>query len=162
MEENIQNNTDEISLKELIVKTKEWYHYLLTQWKLIVLAGIIGGILGVTYSFIKKPVYTATLTFALEDEKAGGGLGGALGLASTLGIDLGTGGGSMFTGTNLTELFKSRAMVEKTLLSTVPQLDGKLITLAEFYIENKQWRNRWEDETKLKKLQFLPGIKRKY
>ena len=74
----------------MIVKTKEWYHYLLTQWKLIVLAGIIGGILGVTYSFIKKPVYTATLTFALEDEKAGGGLGGALGLASTLGIDLGT------------------------------------------------------------------------
>jgi hypothetical protein len=157
-----KTKSDEISLKELLEKGKDWYHYLLSQWRLIMLAGIIGCILGLTYSFIKKPVYTATLTFALEDEKAASGLGGALGLASTLGIDLGTGGGSMFAGTNLTELFKSRAMVEKTLLSTVPQLDGKPITLAEFYIENKQWRNRWEDEPKLKKLQFLPGIKRKY
>jgi hypothetical protein len=36
---------------------------------------------------------------------------GALGLASSLGLDLG-GGGSVFTGS--TELFKSRSMVEKT------------------------------------------------
>ena len=66
---------DEISLKELIQKGKEWFSYLLSQWKIIVLAGFIGAVLGVTYSFMKKPVYTATLTFALEDEK-GGGLGG--------------------------------------------------------------------------------------
>lgn len=163
MEEQISNiNNDEISLRELLLKTRDWYQYLLRQWKLIVLAGIIGGVLGLTYSFIKKPIYTATLTFALEDEKAGGGLGGALGLASTLGIDLGSGGGSMFAGSNLTELFKSRAMVEKTLLSTVPDADGKPITLAEFYIANKKWRERWEDQPKLEKLQFLPGHKRTY
>jgi hypothetical protein len=36
------------------------------------------------------------------------------GLASSFGIDLGGGGGSIFTGSNLTELFKSRAMVEQT------------------------------------------------
>lgn len=161
MEENIQNNTDEISLKELIVKTKEWYHYLLTQWKLIVLAGVIGGILGLTYAFIKKPVYTATLTFALEDEKSGG-LGGALGLASSLGVDLGTSGGSMFTGANLTELFKSRAMVEKTLLSTVSDSSGKPITLAEVYINNNEWREKWEEEPHLKAIQFMPGVKRTY
>lgn len=82
-EQNIEN--DEISLKELIEKGKEWYQYLLSQWKIIVLAGIIGAALGLAYSFIKKPVYTATLSFALEDEK-GGGLGGALGLASSFGI----------------------------------------------------------------------------
>jgi uncharacterized protein involved in exopolysaccharide biosynthesis len=109
---------DEISLKELLEKVKEWYSYLLSQWKIIVLAGIIGAALGLTYSFIKKPVYTATLSFALEDEKSGG-LGGALGLASSLGLDLGGSGGSMFAGSNLTELFKSRSMVEKTLLSPV-------------------------------------------
>ena len=85
MEENIHNNNDEITLKELLEKGKEWFHYLLSQWKIIVLAGIIGGVLGLTYSFTKKPVYTATLSFALEDEK-GGGLGGALGLASSFGM----------------------------------------------------------------------------
>ena len=161
MEENIHNNNDEISLKELLEKGKEWFHYLLSQWKIIVLAGIIGGVLGLTYSFTKKPVYTATLSFALEDEKGGGGLGGALGLASSFGIDLGGGGGSIFTGSNLTELFKSRAMVEQTLLSPVV-VDGKTVSLAEMYIQNNKWRDKWKDKPKLSALQFLPDTKRKY
>jgi hypothetical protein len=35
-----------------------------------------------------KPIYTATLSFALEDENTGGGIGG---LASQFGLDLGGG-----------------------------------------------------------------------
>ena len=155
----VQN--DEISLKELIDKGKEWWYYLLSQWKIILLAGIIGGALGLAYSFSKKPIYTATLSFALEDEKGGGGLGGALGLASSFGIDLGGGGGSIFTGSNLTELFKSRAMVEQTLLSPVV-VDGKTISLAEMYIQNQEWRKNWNKKPKLASIQFLPDTKRKY
>lgn len=155
----VQN--DEISLKELIEKGKEWFSYLLSQWKVIVLAGIIGAGLGLGYSFSKKPMYTASLSFALEDEKVGGGLGGALGLASSLGLDLGGGGGSIFTGSNLTELFKSRAMVEQTLLSPVV-VDGKAISLAEMYIQNNGWRDQWNENPKFKAIQFLPDTKRKY
>ena len=158
MNEQIPN--DEISLKELIEKGREWFSYLLGQWKIIVLAGIIGAGLGLAYSFIKKPIYTATLSFALEDEKSGGGgLGSALGLASSFGIDLGGGGGSIFTGSNLTELFKSRAMVEQTLLSLVI-VDGKIISLAEMYIQNNGWRSNWKDNPKFKAIQFLPDTKR--
>jgi hypothetical protein len=159
MEKQIPN--DEISFKELLEKFKEWYAYLLSQWKIIVLAGIVGAVLGLTYSFIKKPIYTATLSFALEDEKSGGGLGGALGLASSFGIDLGGGGGSIFTGSNLTELFKSRTMVEKTLMTPVT-VNGKVISLAEMYVQNNQWRESWNDNPKFKNIQFLPNIKRKY
>ncbi len=155
-----QHTNDEISLKELIEKGKEWFNYLLSQWKIIVLAGIIGAALGLAYSFSKKPIYTATLSFALEDEKSGG-LGGALGLASSFGIDLGGGGGSIFTGSNLTELFKSRAMVEQTLLSPVV-VDGKTISLAEMYIQNQEWRKKWNEKPKLASIQFLPDTKRKY
>ena len=156
----VQN--DEISLKELIEKGREWFSYLLSQWKIIVLAGIVGAGLGLAYSFSKKPVYTASLSFALEDEKGGGGgLGSALGLASSLGLDLGGGGGSIFTGSNLTELFKSRAMVEQTLLSPVV-VDGKAISLAEMYIQNNGWRDQWNDMPKYKAIQFLPDTKRKY
>lgn len=158
---NAEMPNDEISLKDLLEKAKEWYYYLLMQWKIIVLAGIIGAALGLTYSFIKKPVYTATLTFALEDDKSGGGLGGALGLASSFGIDLGGGGGSIFTGSNLTELFKSRTMVEKTLLTPVT-VNGKVISLAEMYIQNIKWRDRWNKNPKFKNIQFFPGTKRKY
>ena len=154
----VQN--DEISLRELIEKGKEWYAYLLSQWKIILLAGIIGACLGLAYSFIKKPIYTATLSFALEDEKGGGGLGGALGLASSFGIDLGGGGGSIFTGSNLTELFKSRSMVEQTLLSPVV-VDGKTISLAEMYIQDNGWREKWNDKPKFATIQFLPKADRK-
>jgi hypothetical protein len=160
---NEQNPNDEISLKELLEKAKEWYAYLLSQWKIIVLAGIVGATLGLTYSFLKKPVYTATLSFALEDDKgSGGGLGSALGLASSLGLDLGGGGGgSIFTGSNLTELFKSRSMVEQTLMTPVA-VNGKVISLAEMYIQNNEWRDSWNKNQKFKNIQFLPGIKRKY
>lgn len=161
MNNNEIQNSDEISLKELIEKAAAWWYYLLTQWKIILLAGIIGACLGLVYSFIKKPIYTATLSFALEDEKGGGGLGGALGLASTFGIDLGGGGGSIFTGSNLTELFKSRAMVEQTLLSPVV-VEGKTISLAEMYIQNQEWRKKWNEKPKLASIQFLPDTKRKY
>jgi hypothetical protein len=155
----VQN--DEISLKELLEKVREWKSYLVSQWKIILLAGAIGAALGLTYSFIEKPVYTASLSFVLEDEKSGGGLGGALGLASSLGLDLGGGGGSVFTGSNLPELFKSRMMVEQTLLSPVV-VDGKTISLAEMYIQNNKWRDKWKDNSKLKNIQFLPDTKRKY
>lgn len=155
-----QKRSDEISLKELLEKVKQWYGYLVSQWKIIVLAGIIGAALGLAYSYIRKPVYTASLSFALEDEKGGGGLGGALGLASSFGINLGGGGGSIFTGSNLTELFKSRSMVEQTLLSPVTAA-GKTISLAEMYIENQGWREQWKDNPKYNGIQFLAKEDRK-
>ncbi|MFQ6601587.1 Wzz/FepE/Etk N-terminal domain-containing protein [Flavobacterium sp. C3NV] len=158
--DNIPVKNNEISLKELIKKGKEWNLYLISKWKIIFLAGIIGASLGLTYSFIKKPIYTATLSFALEDEK-GGGLGGALGLASSFGLDLGGSGGGIFTGSNLTELFKSRAMVEKTLLSPITY-NGKIISLAEMYIQNNEWRESWAKNPKLSKIEFLPNSNRKY
>ncbi|MDL2143310.1 Wzz/FepE/Etk N-terminal domain-containing protein [Flavobacterium tructae] len=157
------NNTpivnDEISLKEILDKIKIYYSYIISQWKIIVIFGIIGAGLGLGYSFFKKPVYTATLSFALEDEKGGGGLGSALGLASSFGLDVGGSGGGMFSGSNLTELFKSRTMVEKTLMTAVT-VNGKVISLAEMYIQKNEWRKKWNDDVKYRNLQFLPSSDR--
>ena len=158
---NEQKPKEEISLSELIQKVKEWYAFMLLKWKTIVLAGVIGAVLGLTYSFIKKPIYTASLSFALESSPTGGGLSGALGLASSLGFDLGGSGGGIFEGSNLTELFKSRKMVEKTLLMPV-DFNGKTISLAEMYIQNENWRDQWENKPKLVGLQFLPNANRKH
>lgn len=152
---------DGISFKELIQKIKDWSSFLISKWKIIVFAGVIGGGLGLTYAFLKKPVYTATLSFALEDEKSGGGgLGSALGLASSFGLDLGGSGGGVFAGSNLTELFKSRSMVEKTLLSPII-FDGKEISIAEMYIKNNKWREKWANKPLVNKVQFLPNANRK-
>lgn len=159
--ESLPVDNDEISLRDLINKFREWYSYLLSKWKIILVAGIIGALLGVAYSFVKKPIYVASLSFALEDDKSGGGLGSALGLVGSLGLDLGGDGGSIFTGSNLTELFKSRSMVEKTLLTPVV-IKGKVISLAEMYIQNNKWRNNWKDSPKFSSIQFLPDSERKH
>lgn len=157
---NVSVENDEMSLKELLQKIIKWYKYILSKWKVVIIIAFIGSSIGLTFSYLKKPIYTATLSFALEDEKSGGGLGGALGLASTLGLDLGSGGGSVFSGPNLTELFKSRTMVEKTLLSPVV-VNEQTISLAEMYIQNKKWREKWNNNPELKNLKFLPGTDRK-
>ena len=157
----METPNEEITLKELILKAKEWYTFLLSQWKIIVLSGTIGAILGLGYYKKKKPTYTATLTYALEDGKSSSGLGGALGLASSFGFDIGGAGGNSgaFSGANLMELFKSRAMVEQTLLAPVTQ-NNKSISLAEMYIQDKKWREKWEEKPALKSITFLPNTDR--
>jgi len=151
---------DEITIKDLINIVKKWYVYLLLKWKIIVLCGLFGAGLGLSYSLLKKISYKATLSFALEDEKGGGGIGSALGLASSLGLDLGGSGGGIFSASNLTTLFKSRAMVEKTLLSSVID-NGKEISLAELLIRNNNWRENWNKNPKFRNIQFPPNSNRK-
>jgi len=151
---------DEISLKELIENVKKSFRFLLSKKKTIVLAACIGATLGLTYSLIKKPIYTATLTFALEGEGSGSS-GGVLSLASQFGLSLGGSGGGIFEGSNLNELFKSRNMVEQTLMKPVVYKKDT-ISFAEMYIQIKGWRESWVKRPKFAKIQFVPGTKRKY
>lgn len=152
-----QNNTsnieqDEISLKELIQKVQEWFGYLKTQWKLIFSIAAIGAIIGFTCASFQKYTYKAALTFALEEEK-GGGLGGAMGLASSFGIDLGASAGGAFSGSNLIELMKSRKLVEKTLLSPI-EIEGKTISLADYFIHFSKLNKGWSEKSTMKNVNF--------
>ena len=153
MIEQQQIENDEISLKELIQKIQEWIAYLKTQWKLIIGIAAIGGIIGFMYASFQKPTYQAITTFVLEEEKGGGGLGGALGLASSFGLDLGSGGGGLFTSSNIIELMKSRLVVEKTLLNPV-QVAGKEISLADYYIQINELKEGWAKKPALANINF--------
>ena len=155
-----QIDGDEISLKELIQKIQEWIAYLKTQWKLIIGIAALGAIIGFAYASFQKPTYKAALTFALEEEKSGGGLGGAMGLASSFGIDLGSGAGGAFSGSNLIELMKSRRLVEKTLLSPLT-IDGKTISLADFYIQFTKMNKGWSEKPAMKNVNFPVNADRK-
>ena len=152
-------DNDEISLKELIQKIQEWIAYLKTQWKIIVGIAAIGGITGFVYASFQKPAYSATTTFVLEEDKGGGGLGGALGLASSFGFDLGGGGGGLFSATNIIELMKSRLVVEKTLLNPV-HLAGKEISLADYYIQINKLKEDWVKNPSLKNINFPVNAER--
>lgn len=154
-EQNInQHPEDEISLKELIFKIREWIAYLWTKKWTIIIAGIIGGALGLTYSFIKKPVYTAETSFVLEEGESGGGLGAYAGIASMMGIDLGSGGGGIFKGDNILQLYKSRKMIQETL-SSQDTFEGKQQLLINRYIEFNKLREVWAEKPALAKLEFV-------
>ena len=159
--ENNKIENDEISIKELIIKIKEWSTFLKTKSQAIFIVGIIGGLLGLTIALFEKPTYKAVLTFAMEEDKggSGGGLSGALGLASSFGIDLGSGGGGAFAASNLVELMKSRLLIEKVLLKAIV-INGKTISLAEYYIQINDLRKKWETTPTLKNIQFLPNADR--
>jgi uncharacterized protein involved in exopolysaccharide biosynthesis len=147
-----QIDNDEISLKELIQKIQEWIAYLKTQWKLIIGIAALGGIIGFVYASFQKPTYLATTTFVLEEDK-GGGMGGAMGLASSFGFDLGGGGGGLFTSSNIIELMKSRLVVEKTLLNPV-NVAGKEISLADYYIQINELKEGWAKKPALANINF--------
>ena len=147
---DIQN--DEISLKELIQKAGAWFAYFKSQWKIIFWAGLIGGLLGLGYSFTKKTIYTAKLSFVLE-EKGGGG-GGLSSLAAQFGLGgFGGGEGGVFSGSNIIELLKSRFLIEKTLLSTV-SINGKSDLLINRYIQFNKLDKAWAKQIKLANLKF--------
>jgi uncharacterized protein involved in exopolysaccharide biosynthesis len=153
-EQQPQIDNEEISLKELIQRIQEWVAYLKTQWKIIIGIAALGALFGFAVAIFVKPNYLATTTFVLEEDKGGGGgLGGALGLASSFGFDLGGGGGGLFSSTNIIELMKSRLVVEKTLLNPV-QVAGKEISLADYYIQINELKEGWAKKPTLANINF--------
>jgi len=156
------DNSDEISLKEFIMEIKRWSLFILSQWKIILIAGIIGGILGIVHAWTTKPTYKAELSFVVEnnDKSSGGGISGAL--ASSLGMDLlggGSSAGGEFSGDNLLAFMKSRSMVEKALLTT-ENINGRKTTLVEYYIDFNKIRQGWQSKPELRNIHFLPDADR--
>ncbi len=128
-----EQETDEISLKELIQKVGETLGYLKTQWWKLLFLGVLGGVGGYFYAKYQKGEYTAKLTFALAE--GGDKVGGLGSIASQFGIDImGGSSGGAFSGDNLLELMKSRLLVEKTLLTEVDS-NGKRKLLINQYID---------------------------
>lgn len=145
---------NDVPLKEVLIKLKDWCNYLISKWLLILASVFIGAVLGLCYSLVKKPVYIAGTSFVLEDSDNSGGLGQYAGLASMVGIDIGSGGGGgIFQGDNILELYKSRKMIVKTLLTEI-HVEGKPILLVDRYIEFNQLKERWKDNPELRNLSF--------
>lgn len=143
---------DEITLKEMILKGSEWFRYLKSKWLIIGLISVLGAALGFIYATFQKPTYTASLSFALEEE--GAGASAAAGLASQLGLDIGgASSGGAFKGANVLEIFKSRLIIQKALLEPV-SLENNKQSLADLYIQANEWRKGWKEKKNLKNIQF--------
>ena len=128
----IQFQDDEISLRDIVLKVREWVALLKSKWLSLLLAGLIGGGVGFTYAYFKKTIYKAELVFVTAEADKGG-LGKLSALGSQFGFDLGGGSSGAFGGDNLLELMKSRRLVEQTLFDSL-EYEGRRFRLLEYYL----------------------------
>jgi len=153
LSENIQAD-DEMSVKDLLIKVRAYTFYFYTKWATILIFIVLGGLVGLFYSWFKKPIYAATTTFVLDDGgKSGGALGQYSDIASLAGINVGGGDGGLFHGENIIELYKSRTMIKKTLMAK-KRFDDNDMLIIERYIQFNNLRDTWRSKPKLKNINF--------
>jgi hypothetical protein len=147
---------DEISVKELIRKFKSAVKYLKRKRLILLWFCVSGFFIGIIYSFFQIPDYKAVSTFVLEESGHNGSmsLGQYSNIASLAGIDIGGGSDKgLFQGDNILELYKSRLMIEKTLLTTV-EIDEKKQLLIDRYIRSNRTWLPWVKNDKIEKMNF--------
>ncbi len=142
---------DKITLREVINRLLYWVGFFISQWKFLLLAGIIGLALGALASILKKPVYHAETSFVLEESDMGS-LNQMSGLASLVGVNLGSLGSSsgLFQGDNIMELYRSDNMIGKALLSP---FDSSQL-LIERYISFHELGEKWKRKVALDNFDF--------
>ncbi|WP_313154557.1 lipopolysaccharide biosynthesis protein [Sphingobacterium multivorum] len=138
-----------VSLKMLVFKIKTWITYLFSKWYVFLGAVLLGGVLGFFYAKSKLPTFTATTTFVLESTNSGSGLSQYAGVASMIGVDLGGANEGIFQGENLMEFYKSRKMLEASLLTQSVSDSSKLLIDYYFEMDSKK-----DDRSKTVKLDF--------
>lgn len=138
------------AIQELVVLVKTWSMIFISKWMILLAMFIIGASYGFYKAYRQKPVYKAELTFSLDEKGSGGG---AAGIASQLGLDVGGGAASAFSGDNNMELIKSRRIIEKSLLSPVT-IDGKTDLLINRYLNGM----RFYENLKENKPELIPAL----
>lgn len=140
---------DEITLKELILKVKEFFQEVLNHWRLVGLI-TIPFVLYFLYQAYKTPItYTSELTFMMNDDQ-GGGFGGFGGIAQSFGI----GGGKGETNLQkMLSLLKSRNIIQQGLFEKI-EMDGQVDFFANHIIRIYDFHEQWEDKENLKDFVF--------
>ncbi|MCS4166208.1 MULTISPECIES: Wzz/FepE/Etk N-terminal domain-containing protein [Sphingobacterium] len=143
----------QISARDIILKIYDWVKYISSQWKLLMIIGLLGGGLGFIYAKFTKPTYTATTTFVLESDSETSSLGQYASIASMVGVNLGGNGGGVFQGDNLFAFYKSRRMLEKVLLAKSPSDTSKL--MIDRYLDLNEAKGDWaKNNPKLLEIDF--------
>lgn len=132
-----------------------FFNFIFRNWLLFLIVGILAGLGGIIYSVYQKPEYRSHLTFALDDNDNGNGIGNFLNMASQFGFNIG-GGKDIFSGDNILTIMKSRRMVEKVFLS-VDTFNNKPSTLIDYFLEISGQR---KSGSKIKNIHFNVGQQR--
>lgn len=122
-----ETKEESLSLNDIIKSLKVYRDFLLNRWWVVVICGVLGGVCGLVYACFRTTNYEARYVFTI------GGSSSSSSQMGSISALLGLGSNSMgaFSGDNILELFKSRSLVENTLLSPV-EYNGDTITFMEY------------------------------
>lgn len=135
------DKTDDITLKELLRTFSEYKSEILSRKKLIFITVLIFCVFALLLSKVTESKYQADITFVVQSTTSEGSSLSNLGnIASSFGFNLGS-SESTFSQANVMELFKSRRIIEATLLKSADINDKKNILLIDYYTNVKDLRN---------------------
>ncbi len=155
---NSNQDSNNISVKEILFQLNFWFKYLLNQWWKFVIIGFLGGAFGFAIAYTYPITYTSKLSFIVEDSKNSGGLASLAGLA---GIEIGgmTSGNGLLSGDNILLFLKSESLIRTTLLTSYNSSQN--YSLADKYADVYELREKWKKIKKINQLVYFPCEKNK-
>lgn len=137
----VANNKEDVSLKELIFKIQEFALELIRNWKLILLVTIPFILIFVYNAYTAPKVYSAQLTF-MVDEDEGGGINSTMAILNQFGFSGGASG--KYNLDRILELAKTRKITEAVFFEKIA-IDNKLDFLANHIIKYHNLHEDWKD-----------------
>lgn len=140
---------DEITLRDLLLKLREYALEVRRNWWIVLLI-TLPFLAWFGYKAFTRPVmYTARLTFMLNDDKGGGGLASVLGQFGSL---LGSGSGE-YQLEKILEIARSRRITSAALFQKTT-LDGKEDYFANHVIRTQHLHEKWKKDSLLRDFVF--------
>ncbi len=149
----MEHEVEEMSLIDMTNSLKVFLAEFKKKWLTVCIIVFITSLMGVIYSFIKKPKFTAVSTMMLESSKEGGSMSGALALASQFGLMSGS-SSSVINEDKLVEIIKAETIIKTTLFKKVT-IDSTTDILANHFIDLFGYKKVWEKDESLKGFRFV-------
>ena len=143
MKEELDN--DEISIKELILKTQEYLKVIWSKKIGLIAVSLLFGAGFALKAYLKPTTYTAELTFMVNQDD-GGSMSGIGAMLGQFGLGGSGGGASNFD--KITEIARSNKICERTLMDTAT-IGGTTDVLANHIIRSYDWHEDWQEDTVL-------------
>ena len=144
-----------LTVKIMIARIGQARQYLMKRWFPLLCAGATFALVCTAYFYFKSATYSAEISFALDEPSSEVTSAGFADLPGGLGLRQSPDpGGTVFsTLNNVTELIRSRLLIEKTLKSTVTVGDHQVV-MADFFLDSLDYRTSWISERKYLHLKF--------
>lgn len=129
---------DEITLRELILKLREFWWEILRYWWVLVLLAAIGAAVLAVRIYLKESVYKADMTFMMNTEESRNNLGGLLGQFGF------TGSSSGVSLDKIVKLSQSMRIVQSVLMRRA-EINGKEDFFANHLLDAYNYQELWKD-----------------